>query len=412
MSRDADSAFALSLETEALALAGCARSSRPTCWRRARIAITGMRRGNIRLMPLFGCCIRASHYTQVLLTFLKMPHGGHVRSSRSKSRRQFIGGEVITLIAAIGSAAQAASMSVALPGAKAYPESITSTADGTLYISSIGAGGIYRAEPGASRAQIWIKPGAMGSRSTFGVLADERSGTLWVCSNDLSSLGIGTSIASQKTGSWLEGFDLKTGAGKTSAELPGKYAFCNDIAVGPDGSVYVTDSGDPDILKLSADGKSLEVWATDHRFKPSKPPPKATGLDGIAVGSDGNVYVDTFTSGDFYRVEVKDGKPRKITRLKSSRKLIFPDALRPISRNTFLLIEGGGRLDRVVVFGDSVEVHTIKGGFSWPTGVTLVDGNTAWVSVGQLGYLFNANEKAQGPRLPFRAYGVPLTRNK
>jgi hypothetical protein len=46
-----------------------------------------------------------------------------------------------------------------------------------------------RIKPGASTAEQWIKPGAFDSRSTFGVLVDERYNLLWVCSNDTSGKG-------------------------------------------------------------------------------------------------------------------------------------------------------------------------------------------------------------------------------
>ena len=52
-------------------------------------------------------------------------------------------------------------------------ENITSTKDGTLYVGSLGSGGLLRIKAGSSKAEIWIKPGAFGSRSIFGVLADE-----------------------------------------------------------------------------------------------------------------------------------------------------------------------------------------------------------------------------------------------
>src|ERR1700692_4438998 len=90
----------------------------------------------------------------------------------------------------MGSNAFAAPASIGLPGDRVFPENITSTKDGTLYVGSLGSGGIIRIKPGAAKAEIWIKPGAFGSRSIFGVLADERSNTLWACSNDLSALGL------------------------------------------------------------------------------------------------------------------------------------------------------------------------------------------------------------------------------
>jgi len=65
--------------------------------------------------------------------------------------------------------------SIEVPGDRAYPESISAAPDGTLYVSSLASGGIARIKPGASKAEPWIKPGAFDSRSTFGVLVDERS---------------------------------------------------------------------------------------------------------------------------------------------------------------------------------------------------------------------------------------------
>jgi streptogramin lyase len=90
----------------------------------------------------------------------------------------------------MGSSALAVRASIDLPGDRIFPENITSTKDGTLYVGSLGSGGIIRIKPGAAKAELWIKPGTFGSRSIFGVLADERSNTLWACSNDLSALGV------------------------------------------------------------------------------------------------------------------------------------------------------------------------------------------------------------------------------
>ena len=310
------------------------------------------------------------------------------------------------IVAALGvlspvSLALAAPAPIALPGDRMFPENITSTHDGTLYVGSPASGGVYKIRPN-SHPQSWIKPGTFGSNSVFGVLADERSNTLWLCSNDMSPLGV--IIAGGDQGSVLKGFDLTTGKGKVSAVMPGEHTLCNDIAIGPDGSAFVTNTQAPQIFRLPAGADQLELWMTDASLQPA---PGKAGLDGIAFGSDGNLYVDTYTPGDLYRIEVKDGKPGKVKKLQPSRRLVLADAIRAFGKDGFLIVEGGGRLDRILVHGDNVTVKTLRDGMATPTGVAIA-GATAWVSEGQLSYLFDPSKKQQKPNLPFRLYPVVL----
>ncbi len=291
---------------------------------------------------------------------------------------------------------------VALPGDHVFPESLSSTKDGTLFVGSFAEGGIVKVKPGTDKAEPWIKPGANGSRSTFGVLADERSNTLLVCSNDTSGFGVpGPSMAK---GSALKAFDLTTGEAKGSTPLPGSPTLCNDIALGPDGSMYVTDSFNPHILRLKPGGNEFEVWASDPRFAPPK---GGSGLDGIALGSDGAVYVNTFTPGGLFKVSMADARAGEVTTLQTSRKLTLPDSLRAYGNNTFLMIEGAGSLDLVTVNGGTAKIETIKDGFGGPVSVTQV-GSTAWVAEGQLDHLLGPELKKQPPKLPFSLYAVPL----
>ena len=305
-----------------------------------------------------------------------------------------------TLLVALSVPLAAADLQVELPGDSVYPESLSASAEGTLYGSSLASGGIWRVKPGAARADEWIKPGAFGSRSTFGVLVDERKGLLWVCSNDAS--GIGVNGPGSATGSNLLGFDLVSGAGKVSVPLPGSGNLCNDTAVATDGSVYVTNSLKPQILRLAPGTSRLEVWLESPVFNQPK---EGAGLDGIAFGADGNLYVDTYTNGEFFRVDVQDGKPGKVTKLTTSRPLKLSDGLRPTGGETFVMAEGGGTIDRVSVAGDAVTVETVKDGLDGPTAVALV-GGTLWATEGQLSHLFDA--KSGPPKLPFKAIGVPM----
>jgi sugar lactone lactonase YvrE len=290
---------------------------------------------------------------------------------------------------------------VKLSDARAFPESITAASDGTLYVSSLATGGITRVPHGTTRGEPWIKPGAFDSRSTFGVLVDDASHMLWVCSNDMSALGVpGPSSVS---GSHLKGFDLRTGEGKVSAALPGARPLCNDIAIGQDGSLFVTNSFAPQLLRLKPGGNQLEVWLEDQHFEA---PSQGGGLDGIACGGDGHLYVNTFSKGELFRIEVHDGAPGKVTKLQTSRPLVSPDGLRVVSGLTFVMVEGGGTLDRVIVTQDKAQIETIAEGFSGPTAAAVV-GTTAWVAEGQLSHLFDPAKNGP-PRLPFHITAVPL----
>lgn len=307
------------------------------------------------------------------------------------------GGMLILAFWLVGFGASAAE--VTIPGSHVYPESITAAADGTLINGGLGDGGIYRTAPGAAAAELWIKPGTGGMMSALGVLADDRSHALYVCSSDLSAAGV--SIPGGQKPVALKAFDLASGTLKASVALPGDRSFCNDIAIGPDGAAYVTDSFNPRVLRLASGSQTFEVWATDPRFTVEK----GAGLDGIAFGSDGNVYVDLYNGNKLFRIDVnKDGSAGRVTELQTSRQLDRPDALRRLGPNTLLMIEGGGRLDTVTVQGDQAKIDTIKGGYDVPTSVVQV-GNTAWVLEGQLDHLFNPKLGKPGP---FRIDAVAL----
>jgi sugar lactone lactonase YvrE len=319
----------------------------------------------------------------------------------SRSRQAALAGALLSSVLWITPAA-AGPMSIAVPGERAFPESITSTRDGTLFVGRLGEGGVVRADPRTGVAALFVAPGAAGSRSITGVFADEASGTLWACSNDLSALG-GPS-GGRERGAALMGFDLRSGAAKLSVPLPDPHAFCNDIAVDAGGAVYVTDSANPTVLRLPAGASRFEVFATDPQFAP--PQPNSAGLDGIAFGDDGALYVTTYAAGGFFRIAVERGRAGRVTKL-LGRALGLPDGLRPLGRKSFLLVEGAGTVDRVEVDGDGFQAAPMRAGFRTPTSVTRV-GAVVWVSEGQMQLFFDPARKGQSPALPFRIYAVPL----
>jgi len=65
------------------------------------------------------------------------------------------------------------------------------------------------------------------------------------------------------------------------------------IAVGPDGSVYVTDTWNHRIQKFSEDGRPIKMWGQYGQPLPDVPESKSSfwGPRGVAVDSQGQVYV-------------------------------------------------------------------------------------------------------------------------
>lgn len=293
-----------------------------------------------------------------------------------------------------GATASAAS-AIALPGDLAFPESLAASSDGTLYIGSAKIGGVMRVAPGASTPTAWIAPTTFGTRSIFGVLVDEHAGVLWTCSNDLASDGIAS--PGSATGSALKGFDLKSAAGKISATFPGNHPLCNDIAVDKNGRVYVSDEYNARVLRLGLDSHTLEVWVSD---------PQLTDIDGIAFGADGNLYANTYEGSGLFRIDVKNSTAGKVVRLSTSRPITHPDGMRPVTGNTFLMVEAAGTLDRVSVRGDQALIETIRSEMLEPSAVTSV-GRTAWVAQGQIGVLYDVKHPTR-PKLPFLVVPVPV----
>ena len=167
------------------------------------------------------------------------------------------------LLAAAAGIYAAGVTEISLTTKELYPESITSLKDGTLIVGSVGQGNVWRIAPGSTSATEWIKPGTGGLNQVFGVLADEKSNSLWVCSNNLDGKGSPTAVRT---------FDLKTGAPKKNYDLPGQGAFCNDIAIASNGAAYIADTRLNTIFMLKKGAATLEVAAKDD---------KLAGADGL-----------------------------------------------------------------------------------------------------------------------------------
>jgi sugar lactone lactonase YvrE len=243
------------------------------------------------------------------------------------------------------------------------PENVTSSADGSVYFGSMLKGTIYRAVPGATQAEPWLLASEVGLTNVLGVLAHDASNTLWVCQNSTGGRG-GAPVTGQTA---LRSFNLTTGTPKDRYDFPSNGGVCNDIAVGADGTVYATESFANRIHRLRPGATALDVWFTDAQIGV---------IDGIALLSDGAVYVNGFNSGRLFRVPVRaDGSAGALEPITTSLPLTRPDGLRSVGPMTLLQAEQGGRLAELRVTGARAEVRVIRDSLPRASGVTLVGGN-------------------------------------
>jgi hypothetical protein len=275
----------------------------------------------------------------------------------------------VAALVGLASAALAQQTQIIIDDTRVFPESLTSTVDGTIIIGSMDHGTIYRAASGATRAAPWIAAGPNGLGRVLGVLASETEQTLWVCTNDTDPKG---------NAAELKAFDLKTAAPKGSYAFAGG-GLCNDIAVARSGTLYVTDTRGGRILVLKPGATALTTWAAD---------PKWVGIDGIAILTDGAVLFNNVRQNQLVRVDVKpDGTAGAATLLELSQSIDGPDGMRTLPDGRVILAENrSGKIDIVNVKGDKASIETIKGGFKFtPTAVTVV-GDIAWALEAKFAY--------------------------
>jgi hypothetical protein len=279
---------------------------------------------------------------------------------------------------------------VPIDDARAFPESLTSTANGTIIIGSLEHGTIYRATPGATKAVTWIPAGTDGLTRTLGVFADDAANVLWACTNDPDPNG---------TKAELKAFNLKTGAAKASYPFPGG-GLCNDIAVARNGTAYATDTRGGRILSLPRGAKALTVWGADEKWK---------GIDGIAMLRDGAVLFNNVRQNQLARVDVKaDGTAGTATFLELSQPIDGPDGMRALPDGRVILAENrSGKIDIVTVSGDKAKIDMIKDGFKLSATAVTVVGKTAWVIETKFAYRNDPALKDKDPGT-FGATAVPI----
>ncbi|MCW5696919.1 MAG: SMP-30/gluconolactonase/LRE family protein [Bauldia sp.] len=272
---------------------------------------------------------------------------------RTLTARAVLGG--LAALAVVGMAGAANAQDVLL-GEGVFPESIAATPDGGLISGSVAGTNIYIAAPGATEASVFA---TVAEGSTLGVFAD--GDTVYAC-NVAPGFGPGTLLT----------FD--TGGNQTGAYPLPNGGLCNDIAVGPDGTVYVTDTGGfagrPGAVLALVEGQDGALtFATVFASS------SIGGADGLAfVGDD--LYVNDVMTGALWGLSVSGSTLNSVWQVTLDRALAGPDGMRAASNGGLLVAENAaGRVSHIAIDGSNGTVTTVaEGDWESATGVAEANG--------------------------------------
>lgn len=274
-----------------------------------------------------------------------------------------------------------------LPGPAYYPENVTASADGTVYVGSVATGEVAKFAPGEVKSTPFIPAGAL--KGVAGVLADDSTGSLFVAAID-------PMFASAPS---VQRYDLATGALKATFTFPSTaFAFPNDFALDSQHRLYVTDSFEGAVWKIddtTQDGQ-LTQWKQDALLAAVNM--NAFGADGITFDGTSNLFVNVNDTGKLVRIAIAaNGSAGAIDEITVTPALSHPDGQRQLSADTLLIVDNAGALATVKVTGTTGVQTVIANQLDSPTGVAIAGGDY-WVSEGQL-----ATSLLTGmpPNLPF-----------
>lgn len=237
---------------------------------------------------------------------------------------------------------------IELPGPDFYPEGITAASDGTIYVGSIMQGVVVKVAPGSTKAVPFVQKGT-AHRGVIGITVDAARQLLWFCDSN-------PKLDDAKKAGELVGVRLSDAREVARHALPRageKAPFCNDVIVGPDGTLWLTDSAGGRVLRVLP-GAALEagpaqVWMDGGDVAP--PASGGSGANGLEW-LDGSLVVANVGRGTLVKLDPKSEDPAKSAQVfalsdakdKHPVTLCSPDGLErvPGSKNQLVVVENGG----------------------------------------------------------------------
>lgn len=247
------------------------------------------------------------------------------------------------------------------------PEGIEVTPDGTIYVTSVGSGAVYRGSVRSPRLKPFLAAGSDGRTSATGVHVD-RWGRVLVAGASTSKL-------------YLYDARGQLLAARTAQEG----SFLNDFAFTAD-AVYVTDSAHNQIWRASLTAQGLgelEPWLTRDKISPTP-----YFLNGIVATPDGRTLLVGEQGQDLtYRVDIQTAtaKPVEVT---GANGILSGDGYLLEGQHLYAVYNAGGgryvtrlaRLDSTWSAAEVVADSAPGAAGSTPTTVARDRGRLLWVN--------------------------------
>jgi Cu-Zn family superoxide dismutase len=182
-----------------------------------------------------------------------------------------------------------------LPGEAVFPESIgVDPASGDAYVGSLADGALYRLS-GAAKVEVWSPAGADERKSVAGVKIDSQ-GRLWAAGGYEGALHV---------------YDLASRALIARLDVGARPSCVNDIAFGPAGEAYVTDSLFSLLFRVASEPLAIEPWV--DLAEQGVPWAEGLNFNGIVLTPDRcHLVVCQTNLGRLWQIGVDTGQLREV----------------------------------------------------------------------------------------------------
>ncbi len=178
---------------------------------------------------------------------------------------------------------------------------------GRFYVSEVTGGEIHRGSVDSAQTQEWIPGNGIDGRFTARGITVDDAGRVYIAGGP-NGIGAG-GVDNGRPDLWVYDKDGKLLA---ALQTPGSDVFLNDVALGPDGAAYFTNSNDAQIFRVAEgrNGWTVQLWADAGDTIAREP---GFNLGGIVLTANRQAFVAAQgNTGKLWRFSTRTGAATQV----------------------------------------------------------------------------------------------------